>query len=453
MPGGVALPEQQGKYGRYALVLLIMGALCRLLLMALLRHIPIVIYTDMSYIQTAQDILRLNFRALGDRVPVYPLFVAFCGLNPRVVWVAQSVLGVIASLMIFDIAFRRTRHGIFSLLVGVTCSLIPEFLLYESTIATEVLSNFLLVTSVWFVTRCDGTEVNNFRYPLGLGLIVTLAGLTRPLMLCLVPVYYFLLIPLWPLAKILKRQLIRRTLIFALPVIVFVLGWCGFNYFNNGLFTPTTRAGQQLMNQVDPYVYLAPDRFAMLRDIWVQSRQVHPPPHNASADETYGETLAEMERRTGKTEFQVAHEAASLAIYLQIHHPLLCLRRAELGCMQFWGDPSPEESEWRQGGKARLTEFVMAMANFLVREVKAAFLLLALLSVPCALFRLKAFTKVEYLIFAIALWVSAFAAFTEFGDNRRFCVPLYMLIIYTVMTRVWMWIAATPSECPDPIPD
>ena len=121
--------------------------------------------------------------------------------------------------------------------------------------------------------------------------------------------------------------------------------------------------------------------------------------------------------------------------------------------MQFWGDPSPEESEWRQGGKARLTEFVMAMANFLVREVKAAFLLLALLSVPCALFRLKAFTKVEYLIFAIALWVSAFAAFTEFGDNRRFCVPLYMLIIYTVMTRVWMWIAATPSECPDPIPD
>ncbi len=95
----------------------------------------------------------------------------------------------------------------------------------------------------------------------------------------------------------------------------------------------------------------------------------------------------------------------------------------------------------------------MPMANFLVREVKAAFLVLALLSVPCALFRLKAFTKLEYLTFAIALWVSVFAAFTEFGENRRFCVPLFMLIIYTLLTRVWMWITAIPKNGPGPTPD
>ena len=180
--------------------------------------------------------------------------------------------------------------------------------------------------------------------------------------------------------------------------------------------------------------------------------KTHADPNGTRVD-VYGGALPEMERRTGKTEIQVSHELASLALYLEIHHPLLCLRRAEQGWIQFWGEPSHKEVEWPQGGKIGLTEFVRPMANFLVREVKAAFLVLALLSIPCALFRLKAFTKVEYLTFAMALWVSVFAAFTEFGENRRFCVPLYMLIIYTVLTRVWMWITATSSKGPGLTPD
>ena len=241
--------------------------------MTLLRHYSDTPLLDGSYIRAAQDILRFNFHALGDRVPVYPLLVALCGLNPRAIWVAQSILGVAASLMIFDMAFRRTRHGLYSLLVGLVCSLIPEVLVYESAVMTEAMTNFLLVTSLWLITRCDGDGESNIRYPLGLGSIVALAGLTRPLMICLVPVYYCFLVPLWPPAKILGREAIKRTLFFALPVIVLILGWCGFNYFNNGFFSPTTRAGQQLMDQVDPYVDLAPDRFAVLRDTWLQSRQ------------------------------------------------------------------------------------------------------------------------------------------------------------------------------------
>ncbi|MGD1158136.1 MAG: hypothetical protein ABSA41_20265 [Terriglobia bacterium] len=441
------MPEQKDKFARYALVLLVVGALGRLLLLTLPRPFySSVPPFDGSYIETAQDILRFNFHALGDRVPVYPLLVALCGLNPRAIWVAQSILGVAASLMIFDMAFRRTRHGLCSLLIGLAGSLIPEILVYEASIGTEELTNFFLVASLWLFTRCDGAGESNIRYPLGLGLTVALAGLTRPLMICLVPVYYCFLVPLWPPAKILRRENIKKTLSFALPVIVFILGWCGFNYLNNGYFSPTTRAGQQLMDQVDPYVDLAPDRFAVLRDIWLQSREQSSDYSIGTTEYFYGSALPEMERRTGKTEIQVSHELASLALYLEIHHPLYCLRRAEQGWIQFWGEPFHDEVAWPQGGKIRLTEFLTAIANFLVREIKAAFLVLALLSIPCALFRLKAFTRLEYLTFAIALWVSAFGAFTEFGNNRRFCVPLYMLIIYTVLTRVWLWITATSSQ-------
>jgi hypothetical protein len=434
------------------LVLLALGALGRIPLMTLLGHVPILVYSDITYIQTAQNILRFNFHALGDRVPAYPLLVALCGLHPLGIWFAQSILGVTASLMIFDMAFRRTRHGLYSLLVGLACSLTPEVLVYESSVMTEALTNFLLVTSLWLITRCDRVGESNIRYPLGLGSIVALAGLTRPLMICLVPVYYCFLVTPWPPTKLLKRETIERTLFFALPAVVFILGWCGFNYFNNGFFTPTTRAGEHIMAQVDPYVDLAPERFAVLRDAWLQSRWQSKSTPDKNASGVYGGALPEVERRTGKTEIQISHEYESLALYLEIHHPLLCLRRAEQGWIQFWGEPTLDEVEWPQGGQVRLDEFLMTIANFLVREVEAVFLVLALLSIPCALFCRKAFTKLEYFIFAIALWVSIFAAFTEFGEIRRYCVPLYMLIIYTLLARFWMWITATSSEGSGAIP-
>jgi len=446
------MADQQDKFGRYALVLLVVGALGRLLFMTLLLFKRSVLYGDGSYIQAAQDILRFDFHALGDRVPVYPLLVALCGLNPRVIWVAQSILGVTASLMIFDIAFRRTRHGFFSLLVGLACSLIPEFLMFEPLVLTEALTSFLLVTSLWLISRGEEAGESNIRYPLGLGLIVALAGLTRPLMICLVPVYYCFLVPLWPPANILRRDAIKRTVFFALPVMVFILGWCGFNYFNSGYFTPTTRAGEHLMMQVAAYVDLAPDRFAVLRDAWIQSRQQYLTSPDGDNEAVYYSAPPEMERRTGETETQVSHEFASLALYLEIHHPLLCLRRAEQGWMLFWGEPRPEEVAWPQGGRVRLAEFVTATAYFLVREVKAAFWVLALLSIPCAFFRLKAFTKLEYLTFTMALWVSVFMAFTEFGSSQRYCVPFYMLIVYTVLTRFWLWITATSLKGADATP-
>jgi glycerol uptake facilitator-like aquaporin len=441
------MPERQNQFGSYAFVLVVVGALVRLLLMAWLRPLssfnP---YLAPSYILAAQDTLLLNFHALGDRVPVYPLLVALCGFNPREIWVAQSIFGVTASLMIFDMAFRRTRHGLCSFLIALSCSLIPEVLIFESLVMTEALTNFLLVASLWLITRYDGAEKSNIRYPLELGSIVALAGLTRPLMICLVPLYYCVLVPCWPPARILQREAIRRTAAFAIPVMVFILGWCGFNYFNSGFFSPTTRAGQQLMDQVDPYVDLAPDRFAVPRDIWLRFRGQPLTHRYGTAEDVYEAALPEMERRTGKTDAQISHEFASLALYLEIHHPLLCLRRAEQGWMQFWGEPDRGEYAWPPGGKVKRTELLTTMADFLVGEFKAAFLVFSLFSIPCAFFRRQAFTKLEYLVIAIALGVSVIAAFTEFGQNRRFCIPLYMLMVYTLLTRGWIWITAIPSR-------
>jgi len=438
--------EQRTSYGRWVLALVAAGAVVRLLLATWVRPHSEVPMIEPSYIETAGDILTLNFRALGDRVPVYPLMVALCGLNPRAVWILQALLGIAASLMIFDMAFRRTRQYLYALFIAMACSLIPELLLYEFSVLTEALTNFLLVATFWLISRCEGAEKSHFRYAAAVGTLVSLAGLTRPLMLCLVPVFYLFLVPLWPVGKIWRRENLQRSLGFAIPVVVLIFGWCGFNYFRNGYFTPTTRSGQQLMDQVDPYVYLAPERFATLRDVWLESRQQYNPSGVLTSEEVYEGVLAEMQKRTGKTAVQVSHDLTSLALYLEIHHPMHCLRRAELGWMQFWGQPSPDEYSWPPDGEMRLTAFAMAMSNFLLRAVKGTFVILVLICIPCALLHRKVFDKLDYLIFAVALWVSVFAAFTEYGDNRRFCVPLYMLILYAVLTRIWLWVKAASEK-------
>lgn len=425
--------DSHNRHTKEVWVLLGIGVLVRLFLFVRLH--PLLV--DPSYTDAARNILQLHFRALGDRTPLYPMLLAVCGVNYEAVWIAQSFLGIAVSLMIFDMALRHTHRGSVALIVALACSLIRDVLIYESYIATETLAAFLVVTSLWLVARADGTGESKMWYPLGVGATLALGGLNRPLMLCLIPVYYCFMVPIWPLANILRPESIKKTLLFALPVIVFVFGWCGFNYFNSGFFSPTTRAGQQLMDQTTPYVELAPDKFAVLRDVWLKNRQ-HP--HDVQ-EELFEESLPEIESRTGKSRAEVSRELTHLALYLEVHHPLLCLRRAEDGWLQFWGTASPAETQWPQETRLGVTGFIGPLAEFLVRETMGCFLLLALISFPCGFFRLRVFTKFEYLVFAIVLWVSVFAALTEFGDNNRFSLPFLPVIMYVVLT--WSWKCVT----------
>jgi hypothetical protein len=343
--------------------------------------------------------------------------------------------------MVFDLAFRLTRHGASALLIALACSLIRDVLLWERAIATEALASFLLVVSFWLITRGEGSGEYKAWYPLVVGLTVAFAGLNRPLMLCLIPVYYFFLVPLWPPSNILRGQVGKKSLLFAVPVVTLVLGWCAFNYFNSGFFTPTTRAGQQLMDPVTPYVELAPEKFGVLRDVWVKNR---PHFHDVQED-LFNESLPEIQRRTGKSQAQVSRELAHLAVYLQVHHPLLCLRQAEDGWMQFWGAFSAGDLTWPPELRMKLTGFISPMIEFLIRQGVALFLVLALLSLPLALLRLQVFSKSDHLVFALALWCSVFAALAEFGDNRRFLVPFLPLIFYVVLTCGWRWLTSPLS--------
>lgn len=74
------------------------------------------------------------------------------------------------------------------------------------------------------------------------------------------------------------------------------------------------------MNQVDPYIDLAPDRFAVLRDVWLHSRRQILPPSDFDSgdvdDVMFEGALPEMKRQTGESDIQVLHEYTFVALYM-----------------------------------------------------------------------------------------------------------------------------------------
>ena len=226
---------------------------------------------------------------------------------------------------------------------------------------------------------------------------------------------------------------------FTVPALVLILGWCGVVHRNSGRFALTTVAGHNLMDQVNPWVELAPSQFALLRDNWIKYREVTRATDINNVNPVFDRSVAAISAETGRNPELVRSDYEALARYLMIHHPGLYLRRAEQGWIQFWAEPTRDEVVLPDAGSVTPAEFFMTFTDFMVREVKALFLILALISIPCLLARSKAFSRIEYLIFTLALWNSVFAALTEYGENRRFCVPFYMLIVYVLMTRAWIW--------------
>ncbi len=335
--------DANDQFRRYALILFVLGVLARLPAFIQPLHLPVVVFFEGTYLQTAQDILHHNFHALGARVPLYPLFVLMCGLSPRTIWIAQSLLGIATSLLIYSMAFRRTRHAQFSLLVGFAGNLVPEVLAYESSIMSETLATFLLVLAVWLFSRFGRDENSPLIYPLGLGILVGLMALNRPLMISLLPVFFLFLIRAWPPANWLCSKTLKKTIAFAIPALALILGWCGLVYRNSGSFSPTTLSGHNLMDQVDPWVELAPAQFAILRDIWIEHRERNRNSPIKNVNPVFDESVPEVAAKTGWSASRASHEFQSMAVYLIVHHPGLYLRRAEQGWIQFWAEPTRDE--------------------------------------------------------------------------------------------------------------
>ncbi len=99
-----------------------------------------------GYVALADNLLHRNLADdPGERTPVYPLFLALCGLQLPLVRLAQMALGVGIAAALFWLAWQVTRSGRIAALVAACYGLGITAVLHEDAILTETLATALIV--------------------------------------------------------------------------------------------------------------------------------------------------------------------------------------------------------------------------------------------------------------------------------------------------------------------
>lgn len=160
------------------------------------------------------------------RPPLYPLFLAgvygLFGKDPRNAYIAQSVLGALLLIGVYQLGKRISPEKIREA-VGLTamgcCAVYPPLIAYCGILLSEILFITLLVWAVFCLLKPEQSSKNLILT----GLLFGLANLTRPITF---PLLLFLLLLLW-----LTRQLKLNQLVSVLAIFFITLSpWVIRNY-------------------------------------------------------------------------------------------------------------------------------------------------------------------------------------------------------------------------------
>ena len=398
-----------------------------------------------SYMRLAAQIEQFDFTEYnGRRTPVYPIFLVLCGRNLNVVWLFQMAMGVLISLMLFNLTWRVTHNGIFSIAIGLAYSLNTYYIFFEANIVTETLCTFLILLCVTFLSWIgDHTGYTNTSFRsvsvLGLGILASLTALTRPLFLFLPAILLFSLLHIiWMKSK--SEKLVLSAL-YVLPVIVIIGGFSYFNQIHCRYLGPTTLTGYTLTQHSGGFIEYAPQEYSTIRDIYLKFRQqriAEKGNHSMTIWMAYPEMMAE----TGLTLSELSKVLTKMSVGLFVHHPFLYLKSVFKSWVDFWKVLPPSEY-WEP---QKLPFISSSSIPLVIRWIQRGFLVIinfgflffTLNSIVSYQFRRKIRLDVKLLtIGTIVIMTSVVQALTEYGENSRYAIPVQMLTMYFVLIALW----------------
>jgi len=413
--------------------LLIVSLLVRLFI--LFTTEPISVPDSPSYIELAGQIAHWNLsKDNGARTPIYPLFLLMCGMDASNIRFVQMALGLFVTAVLFWIVYRFTQNNIMATIAGAFYGLNLSQVQFESTISTESLTIFFILMSLAFFSKFLLNGRSRPWWLFSSILFSSLAGLTRPLFVFLPLIFIFI-------GYIISMRIsVYKKLLAFLPFILLIVGWSLFNYHRFGYFGPTTLAGYNLTNHSGAFIEYAPDRDAVLRDIYLKARQ-----ERIRVSGTHSMTIwriiDQIMERTGKSYAQISKEFGMISIRLFIEHPILYARSVLISWIQFWNAPgwwrwpnsnSENFAKWL-GYIWRIEKYILILCNFL-------FLILSL-TILIRFFQNRKYTWLKSApivpiclsTIAVILSTSIIQALMERGENTRYGVPVQPLITVTIV--------------------
>ncbi len=422
------------------LVLILIGILPRVIIW--FNYEPIVYNDTNLYAELAGYIQQLDFDGYnGERTPGYPLWLLLGGLNYESVWLMQSFLGILISVMLFGLGFYQTKSTFLAFLIGLSYALSINQIFFEAAILTETLGTFLLILSLSiYVWMGEAGPKKIVFYCAFLGIVVAWAILTRRILLIIVPVYFFFLIWRYWGKTATKLDLVKYLLSYILPTVIVIFGWSLFNKVTINYFGLTTLGGYSLTARAGRFIELMPDEYSVVKETYIETRQKQLEKDRGEAMVIW-RAIPEMIERTGLSYAELSAELNQMSRAFFIQHPTLLVEHSVEAWFKFW-EPANYwiVDEIKSSNVATTLKFFWYLQFLSWIIIKYLFWIIAI----CHLYMIltgkyQAHLEFNLLLIGIVISTSVVQAVVGSGDNHRFSIPFDPLILYVVLVSVWYY--------------
>jgi hypothetical protein len=388
-----------------------------------------------TYFRLARVLAESGFSSYdATRVPGYPLFIGLMGQDQAGVWLAQLGLGLIISLLLFQITWRLTQVGWLAFGAGMLYNLTAGLFLFEFNLLSETLTSFLLLLSMTLFLEYRRVDELPLSYLLAffIGLSASLTGLVRTM-------FFFLPVILLPFVMWKAdswRQRLQLGFIFSLAPVLLLGGWIYFVYDHYGMLSPTTMGGYHLVQHTGAFFERLPDSEATIRDIYLRYRDERLAARGVQTN-TIWDAIPELSQATGLSFFALSDKLQALSIQLIRENPWLYLGSVLEGWISFWKAPV----YWSMAdfaAPAAILRIWSLIGRALAVVANGAFLALSALSIISRKLR-RRLKPPPFILASTAfiLFSSVLQTVVDHGDNPRFLVPLQMLVIVLVIWAIW----------------
>lgn len=374
------------------------------------------------------------------RTPIYPLILLATRFHEGVLWLVQSVMGIATSLIYYHVAKEHTGNRGLAFCAGAANSVLLNQLSFEAFVMTEAMAGLLLAASLFLSWPFAGVrgrkEVGRGRL-LGAGIILGVAGLLRPLFLYLPLVFVIFARPRRRGGD--QPRFGRRAVVgnLVLPTLIVVLGWSAFNYKEAGYFGLSTLSGYSLTNHSGAFIELVPERYAVLRDIYLPARAAQVAAIGANSGAIW-RAYPRMMQATRLSFVQLSRELTRMSLWLFIHHPLLYARHVGLAMIGFW-NPTYYQPQFRtrSAGVRRATDLLWRVQRPFLRGLYL-FFFLGTLHFLYQVFvrRRRPLLSFQGLVIAMVMLGCFFQALVEYGENPRYEAPFQPLVVLAICLSV-----------------
>ncbi len=385
-----------------------------------------------TYQSLASQIANLDFHEYnGFRTPGYPLLMLLAFNNNYMIWIIQSILGLLISILVFFIIRLHGMSVKWALAGAVLQLLALNEMFFEAFILTETLTTFLVVL-VCYLFIYSAIYKSNWYSLAAVGMISALLTLTRPQYLFIIPLFTFFIIIFFHSKRI---SLLSIFLIFSL---VPVLGWMSFNKEKTGYFTMSTWLGYHLTNHSGAFMEYAPDEYAVIRDIYLKYRKIKIA-ERGTHRMTFWLARQELREATGLPEPQIAHQFQQLSMQLFARFPLRYIASVTDAWLSFWVVPN----YWHLDNLKSQTladglKIIWQGQQVLYRLFNLLFLIATVVLLWQLLRKRKPlqYNLVPLLLTMVILGTSVTQALTEYGENGRYSIPTQPLVMAVVTLAI-----------------